>query len=74
MLEATLKSFPRYPSMVFALAGDSTITKFFDMLYLDSKRSNISIFLKNQIFDCFDGSNAMYFRAASPSQISGNIL
>ena len=27
----TVKSFPRYPSMVLALAGDSTITKFFDI-------------------------------------------
>jgi hypothetical protein len=26
-----MKSFPKNPSMVFALAGDSTITKFFDM-------------------------------------------
>jgi len=37
--------------MVFAFAGDSTITRFFDMFILRSKRSNISIFLKNQILD-----------------------
>ena len=27
-LDLTVKSFPKNPSMVFALAGDSTITKF----------------------------------------------
>ncbi|MNU99627.1 hypothetical protein D3C71_897690 [compost metagenome] len=39
-LDFTVKSFPKYPSMVFAFAGDSTMTKFLLMLtkFCGSKR------------------------------------
>ena len=37
MLESTIKSLPRYFSIVLALAGDSTITKFLLMVHLLSK-------------------------------------
>jgi hypothetical protein len=50
MLEATVKSLPKYPSMVLALAGDSTITRFFDMPMVQFKGFKYQEFFKKSKF------------------------
>src|SRR5262245_16156245 len=56
MLEATVNSLPKYPSIVFAFAGDSTITRFFDMTFVKFKRFKYQeFFKKSNLYDRTDG-------------------
>ncbi len=50
-LEETLKSFPRNFSMVFAFAGDSTITKFF-AIYMFVMRTKVYEFFNTNDLRC----------------------
>ena len=55
-LDSTLKSFPRNFSMVFAFAGDSTITKFFAILHF----LKLQMYMKKSLSVAFYGLSDRY--------------